>query len=189
MIPRLFGPIFPNAWRLVFIALIIFGSTGHALVVGDSVQASATLNIRDAAAGSYLDQAVSGDRGVIIAGPTQAVYGGTNYTWWRVDWDNRLTGWSIEGGLAKVVGNAPGAFTLTAETPYWDTSPPPGPAVKLNWILSSGAISYDVYRNGSSYFTGITGLTFLNLSNLVGGQTYSYHLLKLKRLRSFRHSV
>src|ERR1019366_9703527 len=47
-------------------------------------------------------------------------------------------------------------------------------AVTLNWTQSAGATSYDLYRNGALYTSGLTGLTFYNNVGLVAGQSYTY---------------
>ena len=74
-------------------------------------------------------------------------------------------------------GSPPGSFTLSNETPVCDTDPPgPSPAVRLDWTSSSGATSYDVYRDSSLYASGITGMTFYNSANVVAGQSYSYYV-------------
>jgi N-acetyl-anhydromuramyl-L-alanine amidase AmpD len=45
----------------------------------------------------------------------------------------------------------------------------------LNWTTASGATSYDIYRNGSVYLTGVAGNTFENVgANVTAGTTYSY---------------
>ena len=75
---------------------------------------------------------------------------------------------------------APGAFTISNQAPVWDTAPPAGPAVVLNWTASSGVTSYEVYRNATKiYPTSGTfiGRTFRNESGLTSGQTYSYYIL------------
>jgi hypothetical protein len=69
---------------------------------------------------------------------------------------------------------APGSFTLSNESPICDITPPVAPALRLNWTSSSGAASYDLYRNGSLYSTGLVGTTFYNNANLTAGQTYTY---------------
>src|SRR5947209_8638884 len=71
-------------------------------------------------------------------------------------------------------GSAPGSFTLSNNAPVCDTNAPIAPAVRLNWTTSSGATSYDLFRNGSLYSAGLTGTTFYNNANLVAGQTYTY---------------
>ena len=79
----------------------------------------------------------------------------------------------------KTPGSPPGSFTVSGN-PYCNTSPPgPSPAVMLNWTSSSGATSYDLYRNGSLYASNITGTTFDNnaLGGVVAGQTYTYHVV------------
>src|SRR2546425_131603 len=68
----------------------------------------------------------------------------------------------------------PGNFTLSNQTPVCDHNPPEGPAVTLNWTASSGATSYQVYRNGSAIGPATAGLTFYNSLGLVAGQSYTY---------------
>jgi hypothetical protein len=71
--------------------------------------------------------------------------------------------------------SAPGAFTLSNETP---TNLSTGPAVRLNWGESSGATSYTVLRDGQIYFPGLAGTsrTFNNTANLTAGRTYTYQI-------------
>src|ERR1019366_1444702 len=75
---------------------------------------------------------------------------------------------------ANVCATAPGSFTLSNLAPVCDQTPPAGPAVTLNWTQSAGATSYDLYRNGALYTSGLTGLTFYNNVGLVAGQSYTY---------------
>lgn len=70
----------------------------------------------------------------------------------------------------------PGPFTLSHQAPVCDTGSPVGPAVQLNWTASSGASTYDVYRNGSLVKSGVTGLGFYNTLGLAAGQSYSYFI-------------
>jgi hypothetical protein len=69
------------------------------------------------------------------------------------------------------VGAPPGPFSLTA-TPECSGG---SPQVRLNWTASSGATSYDVYRNGSLYYSGLTGTQFLN-TLVTAGTTYTYYV-------------
>jgi len=80
-------------------------------------------------------------------------------------------------GLEASTAATPGSFTLSNESPVWDTASPPGPAVRLNWTSSSGATSYAVYRNGSLLSSGITGTTFRNETGLSSGQSYTYYVI------------
>ncbi len=72
-------------------------------------------------------------------------------------------------------GGSPGSFTLSNGTPVWDANIP-GPKVQLNWTDSTDAGGYAVYRNGTLYNAAFTGTSFLNNSNLTGGNTYTYFI-------------
>jgi uncharacterized protein (TIGR03437 family) len=71
-------------------------------------------------------------------------------------------------------GTVPGNLTLSNQTPVCDQTLPAGPAVQLNWTASSGATSYQVYRNGSPIGSSTTGTAFYNNVGLTAGSTYSY---------------
>jgi len=67
----------------------------------------------------------------------------------------------------------PGSFTLTL-TPQCNGTTS---QIILNWTTSTGATSYDIYRDGSLYYSGLTGTTFTNTgSNVVSGTTYQYYI-------------
>lgn len=66
----------------------------------------------------------------------------------------------------------PGSFTLTA-TPGCDGS---SPYIQLNWTASSGATAYDVYRNGSLYYSNSVGTQYIDSSNITSGMTYTYYV-------------
>ena len=60
--------------------------------------------------------------------------------------------------------DAPGSFTLSNETPFWDAVPN-RPAVRLNWIQSLHAAAYEVFRDGIKIFPAkgtYNGTTFLD---------------------------
>ena len=68
---------------------------------------------------------------------------------------------------------APGSFTLNA-TPECNGNIS---QIRLNWANSSGASSYDVYRNGTLYYSDLTGTLFTNSGNITVGTTYSYYIV------------
>src|SRR5207253_1041196 len=78
-------------------------------------------------------------------------------------------------GAPAALASLPGAFTLTNATPGCNGS---SPQITLNWTTSSGATSYDVYRNGVLYSPGVPAgtLTFLNSANVTAGTTYTYFI-------------
>ena len=88
--------------------------------------------------------------------------------------DSNTISVSIPSGICG--GGAPGGFSLSNDAPVCDTAAPVGPAVQLHWNSSSGATSYDVYRNGSQISSGITGTAFYNSAGLTAGQSYSYFI-------------
>ncbi len=70
---------------------------------------------------------------------------------------------------------APGSFLMSPNVAC-NTSSPVGPDVTLSWTASSGGVTYDVYRNGSLFQSGITGTSF-NDTNVAAGQTYFYDIV------------
>ena len=66
---------------------------------------------------------------------------------------------------------APGAFTLTLTPECSGTST----RIRLNWTTSANATSYDIYRNGSLYASGITGTQYTN-TVVTSGTSYSYYV-------------
>lgn len=96
--------------------------TANKFVVGDRVQTNANLNVRATASptGTLLGTQTSGALGTVIAGPT--VNGG--FTWWNINYDTGVDGWSAEDFLNKNTSPTPPPPTPTP-TP---TPPPPTPA-------------------------------------------------------------
>ncbi len=70
---------------------------------------------------------------------------------------------------------APGRFSMSGDATC-NTTSPGAPEATLSWIASSGGVTYDVYRNGSLFQSGITGTSF-NDSSVAAGQTYSYDIV------------
>lgn len=66
---------------------------------------------------------------------------------------------------------APGAFTITVTPECSGTAT----RNKLTWTASTNATSYDVYRNGALYASGITGTTYTNTA-VTAGTSYSYYI-------------
>jgi hypothetical protein len=84
------------------------------------------------------------------------------------------------GPMPSAPASVPGSLTISNLTPVWDTNAPAAPAVTLNWTASSGATSYEVYRNGAKIYPSsgtYTGTTLYNNAGLTSGQTYSYYIL------------
>lgn len=72
------------------------------LHVGASVQTNGTLRVRDSAGlRSQVLATVSDEKGIVVAGPV-TVFG---YTWWEVEYENGVTGWSAGYYLKLIAGN------------------------------------------------------------------------------------
>ena len=165
----------------IFLILISAELRTMAFAIGDVVSSTANLNVRSSPgtnAGTITTEA-TGAKGTIIAGPQTT----NGFVWWAMSWQNGFAGWSVQNFLTDL-GSPPGSFTLSNDAPYWDTTPPAGPAVNLHWTASSGAQSYTLYRNGSVYTAGLTGLSYLNDLDLTPGQTYSYYVLAINAVGS-----
>src|SRR3989344_2928098 len=66
---------------------------------GDRVKTTARLNVRATPSGSgtLIGTVPLGSLGTIVGGPTKTA----NYTFWQIDWDRGISGWSVERYLAK----------------------------------------------------------------------------------------
>lgn len=86
---------------------------GTPLAAGDPVKVAGTssLTVRMEADGGIANGANSpalggqsaGKTGVIIGGPVQVLSDGFGFTWWKIEWNDGLTGWSAENWLERTV--------------------------------------------------------------------------------------
>ena len=79
--------------------------------------------------------------------------------------------------VVRYLGDSTSATTLTNLPPVCSTDAPPAPAVRLNWTPSPLATSYDIYRNGTLYKSGLTDTSFYNSIGLAEGQSYTYKIV------------
>lgn len=91
-------------WRWILLNYYTGVELANDLYVGDRVQATANLNVRDTPGGNQIGQVSDGAVGSIIDGPQEAYYGGVNYVWWKIIWDGSITGWSVEDWIKKIPG-------------------------------------------------------------------------------------
>ena len=66
----------------------------------------------------------------------------------------------------------PASFTLNQPSTSCNST---NPQIDLSWGSSSGATSYNVYRNGTYYDNAYTSLTYNNMS-VISGTTYTYFI-------------
>lgn len=150
---------------LFFIFTIFTPDSVFAFSIGDKVKTTANLSVRSCALTtcSLTTTESTGSTGTISNGS----YSGSGYTWWYINWDNGYSGYSVQDYLAAI----PGSFTLSLTPECSGTTS----QIRLNWTSSSNTTSYDVYRNGSLYYSGVTGTQFINTS-VTAGTSYSYYV-------------
>lgn len=85
----------------------ITGSTGgvpsQKFSIGDTVVSGSTLNVRSSANGTLIGSVPTATIGVVQAGPVVA----GAYTWWKVNFNNGMLGWSVQDWLAKISNVTP----------------------------------------------------------------------------------
>jgi RHS repeat-associated protein len=114
---------------------------------------------------------VSGSLGNSAFYPDDSISPNTTYTYRVRAYNNNGNSLYTNEVQLTTPAGPPGAFTLSNDPPYWDSA---GPAVRLTWTDSQGVGGYTLYRNGSIYYSGLSGTSFINEINLNPGQTYTY---------------
>ena len=102
------------------------------------------------------------------------ISGGTTYTY-SVKAKNTIGQTANSNGTLSVVAIncIPGAFTVTTIADCSSTTS----RINLNWTVSAGATTYDIYRNGNLYASDVTGTQFLNTYLITAGTTYTYSMI------------
>ncbi|MGC8913316.1 MAG: glucosaminidase domain-containing protein [Thermoplasmata archaeon] len=75
------------------------GGNSGKFKIGDIVETTANLNVRNGPGLSYriIKTEPSGTTGKVVGGPVDA----DGYTWWRIQYSDGVTGWSVENWLEK----------------------------------------------------------------------------------------
>jgi chitodextrinase len=96
-------------------SVITLGSTAPSIAIGRRVTTTANLNVRQSASPSAtrLGTESSGSLGTVAGGPTTA--GG--HTWWQINYDNGINGWSIADYLGVVSAASSPAIGMTDPLP------------------------------------------------------------------------
>ncbi len=182
--------------RLVTAALCLILLTGltiralpvlaETIMIGSTVEVTGTggdgLNIRSTAAtsGKIIGVEQDGSRGTVLEGPVA----GETFTWWRIQWTNGLTGWSVSQYLkiavASPVPSSPTALQAVAGTE----------SVILRWgapqqLGTSPITTWRIYRDRHADPTtlvatlmagdpGFDTMTWTDGPMLIGGRQYWY---------------
>ena len=102
--------------------------TTNKFVIGDRVQAIASINVRGTPGGTLLYTQPMDALGTVIAGPTQTPNG---VIWWQIDYDSGTDGWSGEDNLVKY-------------------TPPPGLVAAYKFEEASGSTVVDASGKGNT---------------------------------------
>src|SRR3989338_2915587 len=98
---------------------------------GDRVKATPTLYVRatPSTSGTKVGTVPPGSLGTIVGGPTKT----ESTTWWQINWDRKISGWSAQPYLAKATAPGTPSCTLTA-SPASITS---GQSSTLSWTSTN----------------------------------------------------
>jgi hypothetical protein len=146
--------------------------------IGDHVETTATVNVRQTAAGTSLGTQSSGIIGVIIAGPTTATLNGTSYTWWDINFPSSPNGWVASVGLES----APPTVSTLAATSITTSSAQMNASVNPNSASTTAYFQYGTttsYGNNSGSLSGITTSEniYSSWTGLSPNTTYHYRVV------------
>src|SRR3989338_5200888 len=108
---------------------------------GDRVKATPNLYVRatPSTSGTKVGTVPPGSLGTIVGGPTKT----ESSTWWQINWDRKISGWSAQPYLAKATTPGTPSCTLTASPASITT----GNSSTLSWTstnATSGTINQGV---------------------------------------------
>lgn len=166
---------------LAIIAVLVgYASMASAqpIAVGARIQVGpAGINVRATPAGALLGAQPPGAFGVVKAGPQSAPLGGVAVTWWQIDYDAGVDGWSGQDNLV-LAPTYPGAAAIASASRVdvvsiplrWNDAAPGNGAV---FGLERGpAIAGPFVR----LITLNEGTTFYDDAGVQPGQSYCYRV-------------
>ncbi|MES2355275.1 MAG: fibronectin type III domain-containing protein [Pseudomonadota bacterium] len=155
-------------------------STTGGYSVGNRVRVTSAANVRVIPSATIttvpatkqpnlLGTQAAGAVGSVVGGPKIA----DGYTWWRLDYDTGVDGWTIDSFLQATTADttAPGIPTSLIATPVSVRQ------VNLKWVrgsdnVTAGIVHYDLYRNG--VFIASTASTNYQDGELIANTSYRY---------------
>ncbi len=171
--------IFSLIVRVVGIALFAGSSWGQ-YTSGDRIICTTATRARpNTSLTSTFDSIAVNTKGTIVGGPYSG--SGNTLSWFLIRWDtlsaDRYTAEFDGAGTRLFAIFSPSAITLaTSQAPYWDSRPPAGPVVPLQWNQSQRAQYFEIYRNGQFYtrIDNPNATSFTNNVGLSAGATYTF---------------
>ncbi len=116
----------------------------------------------------------------MVGGPTGAAYNGTFYKWYNVNWDDGLSGWSVQDGMAKSTGTSAVLNVSTTSLTLFATTQGTAGAATSFTVSGSGLGTGDtvnvlaptgceISRDGWSFYT--TFLLYPDNNGTLGNTT------------------
>lgn len=146
--------------RLAWLFALLVGLQGlnvFAFSIGDKVQASGLVWVRQTAGGTHVGDQASGAQGTVIGGPVSAQIGGAGntLTWYNIRWSSAPNGWVGEVGLKAAVVSTSSTTTTQTTSPTVTTpspsigsvSPATMPSLNGNQLMT---ISGGNFQNGAT---------------------------------------
>ena len=101
-----------NSGQSASAPIITLGAGAPTIAVGSRVVTTANLNVRSSASASAskLGTESIGSLGTAIGGPTSA----SGHTWWQINWDNAISGWSVGDYLGAASAASSPAVGMSA---------------------------------------------------------------------------
>ena len=162
-----------------------FSVLAETLTVGSPVEVTGTgngLNVRSspASSGTIVGAEKDGARGVVLEGPVVD----SSFTWWRVQWENGVMGWSV-GNFLKVaapilIPSAPTAFGaapgIESVALSWSFPEKPGATPINAWRIyrDRHAVPSTLVATLSVGDQGFDTRTWTDGPMLIGGRPYWY---------------
>ncbi|HEY1719189.1 MAG TPA: Ig-like domain-containing protein, partial [Verrucomicrobiae bacterium] len=163
------GRLFSSRVAWIF-AIVVCLQTGSAFAfnIGDHVETTATVNVRQTAAGTSLGTQNSGIIGTVTAGPTTATLSGTSYTWWDINFPSSPNGWvagiNLESAPPTVSTLSASSVTIASATLNSSVNPnSSSTTIYFQYGLTTGygntTTSGGIGTSSGNYGTSISGLS------------------------------
>ena len=125
--------------------------------VGDRVQTTARLVVRDAAGGTRLGAQRLAAQGTVVSGPVER----GAHTWWQIDWDTGADGWSA-GAYLVLAGPAQqaGEPSITITSPEDRQSFARGETIHFSWVTTGALPGWIVQPGRNSVGVDLTITSF-----------------------------
>src|SRR3989344_2707189 len=120
---------------MLFVSLTLLPLIVSALSIGDRVTATANLNVRTtpSTSATIVGTVPNGSLGTILIGPII-----NSFVWWHTQWNNGLTGWSVQDYLLGTTGTLQGPTATFSANGATDITVNVGDTINYAWSSTNG---------------------------------------------------